>query len=251
MSDSASGFGKFVPGFDFLQNLTNLTKMNQGAASALPGVSNWVAPTLDPKELDKRIDELKTVQFWLDQNATALKATIQALELQKMTLATLKGMNVDMTSMANAFKFPDMTARPAPEVKPEPEPEPEPQAEPEPEPEPTIEAQDDQKTPSSVIDPMQLWGALTQQFQQIAAGAMKEVTRHAASSSTTSTRSEPAPKPRSKVAARARSGQAAAQKSAVTKPLAASKSGAEKPASKRVKAQKVSSVRSPRIVRAG
>jgi hypothetical protein len=242
MSDSASGFGKFVPGFDFLQNLTNLTKMNQGAASALPGVSNWVAPTLDP-------NELKTVQFWLDQNATALKATIQALELQKMTLATLKGMNVDMTSMANAFKFPDMTARPAPEVKPEPEPEP--QAEPEPEPAPNIEAQDDQKTPSSVIDPMQLWGALTQQFQQIAAGAMKEVTRHAASSSTTSARSESAPKPRSKVAARARSGQATAQKSAVTKPLAASKSGAKKPASKRVKAQKVSSVRSPRIVRAG
>ena len=43
------------------------------------------------EELDKRIDELKAVQFWLDQNAMALKATIQALEVQKMTLATLKG----------------------------------------------------------------------------------------------------------------------------------------------------------------
>ncbi len=251
MSDSASGFGKFVPGFDFLQNLTNLTKMNQGAASALPGVSNWVAPTLDPKELDKRIDELKTVQFWLDQNATALKATIQALELQKMTLATLKGMNVDMTSMANAFKFPDMTVRPAPEVKPEPEPEPEPQAEPEPAPEPDTKAQDDKPAPSSVIDPMQLWGALTQQFQQIAAGAMKEVSRHAASSTTTSARAQAGPKSSSPARAKARSGQAAAPKSATTKPLSASKSGAKKPAAKRAKAKNSSTVRSPRSARTG
>ena len=105
-NSSFAGFGKFVPGFDFLQNLAS-----QAAGSAaqkipqLPSLGSWVAPTLNVEELDRRIEELKAVQFWLDQNATALKATIQALEVQKMTLATLKGMNFNMGDVANAFKL--------------------------------------------------------------------------------------------------------------------------------------------------
>ena len=103
MSDSPSlGFGKFVPGFDFLQNLAKGATQN---IPQMPNLANWVAPTLNVEELDKRIDELKAVQFWLDQNAMALKATIQALEVQKMTLATLKGMNFNMGDVANAFKL--------------------------------------------------------------------------------------------------------------------------------------------------
>ena len=84
-----TGFGQFVPGFEFLQ------KLAQGAATPGP-MAGWLSPTLDPQALDKRIEELKAVQFWLDQNATALKATIQALEVQKMTLATLGSMNVNL-----------------------------------------------------------------------------------------------------------------------------------------------------------
>ena len=103
MSDSPNlGFGKFVPGFDFLQNLAKGASQN---IPQLPNLGNWVAPTLNVEELDKRIEELKAVQFWLDQNAMALKATIQALEVQKMTLATLKGMNFNMGDVANAFKL--------------------------------------------------------------------------------------------------------------------------------------------------
>src|SRR3954470_1996385 len=103
---SFPGFGKLVPGFDFLQNLA---KQAAGSATQnipqLPNLGNWVAPTLNVEELDKRIEELKAVQFWLDQNATALKATIQALEVQKMTLAALKGMNFNLGDVANAFKL--------------------------------------------------------------------------------------------------------------------------------------------------
>ena len=104
MSDTtnAFGFGKFVPGFDFLQSLA------KGATSSipqLPNLSNWVAPTINVEELEKRIEELKAVQFWLEQNSRALAATIQALEVQKMTLATLKGMNFSMGDVANAFKL--------------------------------------------------------------------------------------------------------------------------------------------------
>ena len=103
MSDTSNfGFGKLVPGFDFLQNLA------KGASSSipqLPNLSNWVAPTISVEELEKRIEELKAVQFWLEQNSRALAATIQALEVQKMTLATLKGMNFSMGDVANAFKL--------------------------------------------------------------------------------------------------------------------------------------------------
>ena len=104
MGESSAGgfgdFGKWVPGFDFLQSLT---KPAQTPAGAVPGLGSWVAPTLSVEDLDKRIAELKAVLFWLEQNGTALKATIQALEVQKMTLAALKGMNVSLQDMAQAF----------------------------------------------------------------------------------------------------------------------------------------------------
>src|SRR3954466_14691846 len=99
MSDIPN-FAKLVPGFDFLQGLV------KNAGSALPSMGQWVAPTLDPDELQKRIDELKTVQFWLEQNAKMLGATLQALEVQKMTLSTLKTMNVQMTDLRDAMVAP-------------------------------------------------------------------------------------------------------------------------------------------------
>src|ERR1041385_2720826 len=92
-------FAKLVPGFDFLQGLA------KNAGSALPSMGQWVAPTLNPEELQKRIDELKTVQFWLEQNAKLLGTTIQALEVQRMTLSTLKTMNVQMTDLRESLQL--------------------------------------------------------------------------------------------------------------------------------------------------
>src|SRR6476661_11043069 len=106
MNDNQNvGFGKFVPGFDFLQNLTKGSASQSQSLGQMPSLSNWVAPTLNVEELEKRIAELRAVHFWLDQNSKALAATIQALEVQKMTLATLKGMNFNMGDVANAFKL--------------------------------------------------------------------------------------------------------------------------------------------------
>ena len=103
MSDNNNfGFTKWVPGFDFLQNLA---KGATGGLPQMPPLSSWVAPTINVEELEKRINELKTVQFWLEQNSRALSATIQALEVQKMTLSTLQGMNVSMGDLANAFQL--------------------------------------------------------------------------------------------------------------------------------------------------
>src|SRR3954470_10792482 len=103
MSDTPmTAFGKLLPGFDFLQNIA------KGTSQAMPqmtSLANWVAPTLNVEELEKRIGELKAVHFWLEQNSNALAATIQALEVQKMTLATLKGMNFSMGELANAMQL--------------------------------------------------------------------------------------------------------------------------------------------------
>ncbi|MBA3774033.1 MAG: hypothetical protein H0X13_16535 [Ramlibacter sp.] len=164
MSDNQNfGFGKFVPGFDFLQGLAKGASIPQ-----MPSLSNWVAPTLNVEELEKRIGELKAVHFWLDQNSKALGATIQALEVQKMTLATLKGMNFNMSEMAEALKLKagDVLVPGAPQA-----------AEPEPATEGKAAAKKATKaeTPAGgVVDPLQWWSALTQQFQEIAATAMKD-----------------------------------------------------------------------------
>ncbi len=187
-------FGKLVPGFDFLQNLVKQAGSAPQAVAQLPNLANWIAPTLNVEELDKRVQELKAVQFWLDQNAAALKATIQALEVQKMTLATLKGMNFNMGDVANAFKlkvgdslaggmqsatdkaknFAGLEVPPstfqAEQAKAK--------AAPEADPQPAAGKVGAGEAPaSSMADPMQWWGALTQQFQTIAAEAMKDVAK--------------------------------------------------------------------------
>lgn len=93
-------FTRFVPGFDFLRNLAP-----GGPAKAAPSAfGQWLAPTMDPAEVQKRIDELKVVKFWLEQNGRALDATIQALEVQKMTLSTLGTMNRGAREMADVFQ---------------------------------------------------------------------------------------------------------------------------------------------------
>jgi hypothetical protein len=171
-----SDVSKLVPGFDFLQGLV------KGAGEALPGVpglqqiGQWVAPTLNPEELGKRIEELRTVQFWLEQNARMLAATIQALEVQRMTLSTLKTMNVPLAELKEALKLPEVQAA-APAAA-------------------AVKvgkavakkaikgtakaaANAASKAPAAV-DPMQWWGALTQQFSQVAANAMKDSASEAA-----------------------------------------------------------------------
>jgi hypothetical protein len=169
MADIPS-FKSYVPGFDFLQGLV------QNAGSALPGIGQWVAPTLDPAELDKRIQELRTVQFWLEQNARMLGATIQALEVQKMTLSTLQTMNVQMSDLRESLTIRPKADAPVSEAPafgwatpPKAAPEPaaaEPASPAAPAAGPHAKAQ--------TVDPMQWWGALTRQFGELATNALKE-----------------------------------------------------------------------------
>ena len=158
MSD-ATGFGKLVPGFDFLQGLV------KNAGSALPGIGQWVAPTLDPAELDKRIGELRTVQYWLEQNARMLAATIQALEVQRMTLSTLKSMNVQMGALGESLKIKPAARKAEAEAEAD---------APAPSPLSAAKTAPAAKSPAGAVDPMQWWGALTNQFAELATSAMKD-----------------------------------------------------------------------------
>lgn len=177
-SGFGADFGAYVPGFDFLQ------KLAQGDPQAL--YASWIAPTLDPKVLDQRIGELKAVLFWLEQNGAALKATLQALEVQKMTLAALRSMGSMSASMpgaqpgaegrasasgapdaAHAFGTSGMTGTSAPGADP--------------------------AAPPFMADAMQYWAALTQQFQTIATQALQDVAARGAAAAAAATPSGPAP----------------------------------------------------------
>ena len=157
----------FSPGFDFLQDLV------KNAGATLPNIGQWVAPTINPEEIAKRIEELRTVQFWLEQNARMLGATIQALEVQRMTLSTLQSMNVQIDDLRKGLSIPLDASRSA-----------------------ETDAGSVAKSPAGPaakagaaaggaasagsVDPMQWWGALTKQFTELAASAVKDTAKYAA-----------------------------------------------------------------------
>jgi hypothetical protein len=157
----------FSPGFDFLQDLV------KNAGAALPNIGQWIAPTINPEEIAKRIEELRTVQFWLEQNARMLGATIQALEVQRMTLSTLQSMNVQIDDLRKGLSIPLDASRSA-----------------------ETDAGSVAKSPAGPaakagaaaggaasagsVDPMQWWGALTKQFTELAASAVKDTAKYAA-----------------------------------------------------------------------
>ncbi|MGQ3053935.1 MAG: PhaM family polyhydroxyalkanoate granule multifunctional regulatory protein [Roseateles sp.] len=189
MTDNS--FTKFVPGFEFLQGLV------KNAGSALPGIGQWVAPTLNPEELAKRIEELRTVQFWLEQNARMLAATIQALEVQRMTLSTLQTMNVPLAELRESLKLPTGDGTSWPGIPAELMAAAAPAAQ--------VAAKTASGTvrtaakvasktvktagnaakamsdnPAAAVDPTQWWTALSQQFTQLATSAMKDTATDAA-----------------------------------------------------------------------
>lgn len=120
--------------------------MSKSAASELPGVgamtdtlefvkNMWggmkipgmVMPTLSVDEINKQISDLKAVESWMTLNMNMLRGTIQALEVQSATIATLQSMGQSVSAMikpngsgggrAASYATPE-TAR-SPEPRPE------------------------------------------------------------------------------------------------------------------------------------
>jgi len=143
-----------------------------GTASSSPlgamgSMGAWSLPTLDPEELDKRIQDLRTVQFWLEQNARMIAMTIQGLEVQKMTLNTLKGMNVSLDSLRETLQAratPEPAAPEAATAKAPTTSQPEARAT-------DAEPAAPDAPQADLINPMRWWDTLAQQFTTLAAQA--------------------------------------------------------------------------------
>ena len=177
MSDSSQfDFTKFVPGFDFLKQLSQ-------SNASMPQAHHWIAPTVDPKEIEKRIQELKTVHFWLEQNTKAVLATVQALEVQLMTINTLKGMNMSMSEMAKGLQIKPQEERKEyfPQTPQTPKtPSAASVAKEKTKSDTTAQKDSHPQEPKPAVDPVAWWGSLSEQFSQIANQTFAEIQKTSA-----------------------------------------------------------------------
>jgi hypothetical protein len=89
-----------IPGvtdtLDFVKNLWGSMNI---PGTGMPGMANMGGAGLSTEDLDKRIADMKAVEAWLNLNLTMLRGTIQGMEVQRSTLATLKTMGASMAEM--------------------------------------------------------------------------------------------------------------------------------------------------------
>jgi hypothetical protein len=130
---------------------------SQGFVPSMSMMSDMMAPLTNVEELDKRITDMRAVEQWLKLNLTMLQSAIQALEVQRATLATLRAFG--------AFAQQSMT-QPPPETPKQPEPQ------------STASAQESgeagDSTPPPAFDASGWWNLLQAQFNQIAQFAMAQ-----------------------------------------------------------------------------
>jgi hypothetical protein len=91
------GVGAVTDTLDFVKNLWGSMSL---PGMGIPGLG---APLLSIEDMDKKIADLKAVESWLNVNSAMLRGTIQALEVQRGTIATLKTMGA---TLAEAMKQP-------------------------------------------------------------------------------------------------------------------------------------------------
>jgi len=89
-----------IPGAAVMTDTLDFVKNLWGSMGVVPGIT---APTLSVDELDKKINDLKAVEAWLNLNSSMVRGSIQALEVQRNTIATLKSMG---KSLATAVQQP-------------------------------------------------------------------------------------------------------------------------------------------------
>lgn len=168
------GVGAVTDTLDFVKNLWG--------SMSVPGMSipGMTTPILSVDDLDKKIADLKAVESWLNVNVSMLRGTIQALEVQRGTIATLKSMGA---TLANAVKqpgadeksvlaaapfvsafFPQPVKDAAAKAAPTPEPEPEARA--------ALEPATAPPAAAAMANPALWWNALQDQFKLAVSTAM-------------------------------------------------------------------------------
>ena len=65
-----------------------MQKMWNPMTYPMPGMA---LPTADPREVEKKIAELKAVETWLTMNVGFVQMTVKTLEMQKAALESLSG----------------------------------------------------------------------------------------------------------------------------------------------------------------
>ena len=175
--------------FPFASNLLEsleLMKRVWGASfPQMPGLANPAAltaslpsmmmPTFDVDELDKRIGDLRAVEQWLALNASMLRASIQALEVQRNTIATLRSLGGSLAA-ATSEPAPAKATTTAPPLRASTGGAPAPAA-PAPVQRRTRRSQPKDAPPNLVempMNPAAWWGTLQDQFTRIAAAAAGE-----------------------------------------------------------------------------
>jgi hypothetical protein len=206
-------FGSAFPGAQ--------TGAAHGLGPSLSMMSDMMAPLTNVEELDKRITDMRAVEQWLKLNLNMLQSAIQALEVQRATLATLRAFGAfAQQSMAQ----PAASAPPPAAEKPRPEPAAAARAEPAEQP----ESEESEASSAPGFDASAWWNLLQSQFNQIAQFAM---TQPAAAAATAAADAGTAAEPTAESASAADpSGASAAQKTADREP-AARRASAAKPAS--------------------
>jgi hypothetical protein len=89
-----------IPGAAVMTDTLDFVKNLWGSMGVVPGIA---APTLSVDDLDKKINDLRAVEAWLNLNSGMVRGTIQALEVQRNTIATLKSMG---KTLADAVQQP-------------------------------------------------------------------------------------------------------------------------------------------------
>jgi len=166
-----------IPGAAVMTDTLDFVKSLWGSMGVpgigIPGIA---APTLSMDDLDKKISELKAVESWLNLNATMLRSSIQALEVQRGTIAALKSMGqslaASMQQPAHHDPFANVgkpkEAKPADSAKPEAKPEAKAEAKPEAKP-----ASDTASAAANqMANPAAWWNLLQEQFTQAVNTAM-------------------------------------------------------------------------------
>lgn len=105
-----------IPGMGAMNDTMEFMK-NLWGGMGVPGmnVPGMVMPTLSVDEIKKKVSDLKAVESWLELNMNMLRGTIQALEVQAATIATLQSMGEALNATVNAGAAgigPDVTPPP-------------------------------------------------------------------------------------------------------------------------------------------
>ena len=169
-----------IPGVAAMTDTLDFVKNLWGSMS-VPGISipGMAAPTMSVDELDKKIADLKAVESWLNVNVAMLRGTIQALEVQRGTIATLKSMGA---ALSNAVKQPGASEKSVLAAAPYAsaffsQPAPEPVAKVEATPErkidvPPAAAKEAAPASAAMANPAVWWNVLQDQFKQAVTTAL-------------------------------------------------------------------------------